>query len=115
MKEDLSIKAGDRIGMVMRYNRRYELCEIPIRSIEPGPGGGLIRTVMLTPYTVNEVAENTALLLQDQRIILTMRPFLVMGELRDRIGKWIAWANDNPDAVRSVLHDPVIHTEEVFR
>lgn len=114
MKTDFTAKAGDSLGMVVRMCQRYELMEIQIKCIDSGRGAGFIHTTMLTPYTVNEVAENTALLIQDQNLILTMRPFLIVPELRDRISKWIAWANEHPESVRSVLHAPVIHAEENF-
>lgn len=112
MSKNQYVQAGDTLGMVMYRCNHYELMEIRISSIEPGWRGGLIQTTMLTPYTVNEVAENTALMLQDHHLILTMRPFMLVPEVRERICQWIKWANEHPASVRSVLQNPVIHIEE---
>lgn len=95
--------------MVARQERRYELVEMQVRSVEPGLNGGLIRTVMTTPYTVKEVTENTALMIQNRNLILTSRPFLSLPVVRSRICRWIRWANEHPEKVRDVMQDPVIH------
>ena len=68
---------------------------------------------MPTPYTVDEIADNTALLLCDQQIVLVMRPFLSsIPGLRKRICRWIQWANENPNDVRSVMQGPARRKKE---
>lgn len=98
--------------MVVCKKQRYELLEMQICGIEPGLSGGLIRTVMPTPYTVNEVTENTALMIQDRNLILTSRPFLSLPVVRDRICRWIKWTNEHPDEIQDIIQDPVIHIPE---
>lgn len=112
MNEQIYVKAGDCLGMVMRRQQRYELVEMEICGIEPGLNGGLIRTLLPTPYEVNEVAENTALMIHDLNLILTSRPFLSLPVVRTRICRWIKWANEHPDQVQDVMQDPVIHIDE---
>lgn len=112
MNERIYVKEGDCLSMVMHRQQRYELLEMKICGIDPGLNGGLIRTLLPTPYEVNEVAENTALMLQNRNLILTSRPFLSLPIVRTRICRWIKWANEHPDKVQDVIQDPGIHISE---
>ena len=108
MNDRIYVKAGDCLGVVMRRQQRYELVEMEVCGIDPGLNGGLVRTLLPTPYEVNEVAENTAMMIQDRNLILTSRPFLSLPVVRTRICRWIKWANKHPDEVQDVMQDPVI-------
>ncbi|WP_289026835.1 hypothetical protein [uncultured Flavonifractor sp.] len=93
--------------MVFQQGSRYCLGEFTVRGIRRGTGGGtLLGPHFPTPYTVDEVAENTAFLLQDGHVMLTMRPFLVIPTLRERACRWVQWANEHPESVRNVMQDP---------
>lgn len=105
---------GAKIGLITQSHNQYNLLEFAVAGILPGPNGGTVQgPFMPTSYTVEEVADNTALLLHDRRLVLVMRPFISsIPDLRERVCRWIQWANENSNDVRNVLNDPVVRTEE---
>lgn len=107
-------KRGAKVGLITQSDGHYQLLEFAVAGILPGRSGGMVLgPYMPTPYTVDEVADNTALLLCDQQIVLVMRPFLSsIPGLRKRICRWIQWANENPNNVRNVLQNPVHRKRE---
>lgn len=109
-------KHGAKVGLVTHSEGQYHLMEFVVAGIQPGESGGTVQGPgMPTPYSVIEIADNTALLLHDRKIVLIMRPFLSsIPELRERICRWIQRANDNPDSVRNILQNPFapIHGKE---
>lgn len=104
-------KHGAKVGLITQSDGHYEFLEFAVAGILPGRSGGMVLgPYMPTPYTVEEVADNTALLLCDQQIILISRPVLSsIPGLRKRISRWIQWANENPNDVRNVTQDPIRH------
>ena len=91
-------KRGAKVGLITQSDGHYEFLEFAVAGILPGRSGGMVLgPYMPTPYTVEEVADNTALLLCDQQIV---------PGLRKRICRWVQWANQNPNDVRDVIQDP---------
>lgn len=107
-------KHGAKVGLITQSGGHYHLLEFAVAGILPGRSGDMVLgPYMPTPYTVDEIADNTALLLCDQQIVLVMRPFLSsIPGLRKRICRWIQWANENPNDVRSVMQGPARRKRE---
>lgn len=110
MKDNFIVEIGDTIGMVVRNGKNYQLLELLVIGLHQDGDGvdRIIGSYMPTPYTVQEVAENTALMMHDQHIILTDRPFLTV-PVKDRVQRWIMSANKNPGVQRNLISDPIIH------
>lgn len=107
-------KRGAKVGMITQSNGQYHLTEFAVAGISPGERGGtILGPCMPTPYTVDEVSDNTAMLLCDQQVVLIMRPFISsIPSLRARVCRWIQWANEHPRDVRNILQKPVFHAKE---
>lgn len=63
---------------------------------------------MLYPVDFEEIVSNAKIMQGNSRIILVQEPFLVSDELREKVTRWVAWANS---ADRSE-YDPFYKKEE---
>lgn len=63
---------------------------------------------ILYPVDFEEIVSNARIMKDNPRIILVQEPFLLDDELREKVTRWVAWANS---ADRSE-YDPFVKKEE---
>lgn len=54
-----------------------------------------IYSKLIRPCDYDEVESNTKILKENTSLILVQEPFLVDNELKQRVTKWVEWANNS--------------------
>lgn len=49
--------------------------------------------MLIRPVDYEEILDNTNIMKQNPKLILVKEPFLLDDELRDKVIKWVKWAN----------------------
>ena len=69
---------------------------------------GRVYSKMFYPVDFEEIVSNAKIMKDNPRIILVQEPFLVDDELREKVTRWVAWAN----SVDRSEYDPFAKKEE---
>lgn len=72
-------------------------------------GDKVYSKMLLYPVDYEEIVDNANIMKQNPKLILVREPFLLDDELRDKVVKWVEWANK----ADSKEYDPFYDKESV--
>ena len=91
-----------KVGYIQRINLEYNP-DSPVKFVfneasftrKIGAKTDKIRSKLFyCPIDYEEVESNTQMLKEEPQLILVTEPFFVDDELRERVTKWVEWANN---------------------
>ena len=100
---------GDKLGYIQRHHPdgRWELFEETICSISVSKNGIRIgKTKHFYSQNVEHIVANTELFKSLKDSVLVHEIFFLDDQTREKAERWIKWANEQPDEVRSILDVP---------
>lgn len=98
------MKRGDnimKIGYIKRHDlkldshlsEKFRFREAACTRRISSRGDKIYSTLFIRPIDYEEVTDNTNLMKENQGLIIVNEPFFVDDELRDKVVKWVEWAN----------------------
>jgi hypothetical protein len=90
-----------KIGYIAKYDLdlnphlkgRFEFKEATYTRKINSRGDKIYSKLLAYPYDYEEVADNANIMKKNDSIILVREPFLLDDELREKVTKWVEWAN----------------------
>lgn len=90
-----------KIGYIAKYDLdlnpplkgRFEFKEATYTRKINSRGDKIYSKLLAYPYDYEEVADNANIMKKNDSIILVREPFLLDDELREKVIKWVEWAN----------------------
>ena len=90
-----------KIGYIVRYDldknpqltERFEFREATFTRRISSRGDKVYSKMLQFPIDYEEIVSNANMMKKNQRMILVGEPFLLDDELRDKVVKWVDWAN----------------------
>ena len=106
-----------KIGYIERYDlklnshlsEKFRFREAACSRRISSRGDKIYSKLFIRPIDYEEVIDNTNLMKEDQGLIVVTEPFFVDDELRDKVVKWVEWANK----ADSKEYDPFYDKESV--
>ncbi len=96
----MQVKIGDIIGELihvafdMKGNENYwKLAEGKVKSITINSKGRRVKAEHFFTLDADEIEENTKWMTETPNLVLTLEPFILTDELRDRANGWIKFTN----------------------
>ena len=101
------MKVGDYIGAIYKRGLPEEkgewvLCESKITKIVQNSKGTKVYSKRFVPLDVDEIEDNTEMMEKADGYIYVREVVLLNEITRPRIERWLKWANENPDSVKSI-------------
>jgi hypothetical protein len=89
------------IGYISRRNlemnphfaERFKFTEATFTRKINSRGDKVYSKMLLYPVDYEEIVDNANIMKQNPNLILVREPFLLDDELRDKVLKWVEWAN----------------------
>lgn len=106
-----------KIGYIMEYDlkmnphltEKFKFREATFTRRITSKGDRVYSKMLLFPVDYEEIVDNANIMKKNSQLILTREPFLLDDELKEKIVKWVEWANKadpseydpfaNPEAV----------------
>lgn len=90
-----------KIGYIVRYNlelnphltERFKFREATFTRRISSRGDRVYSKMLLHPVDYEEIVDNAEMMKKNPQLILVQEPFLLDDELREKIIKWVDWAN----------------------
>lgn len=90
-----------KIGYIAKYDlklnpnltERFEFREATYTRKVNSRGDKIYSKLLACPFDYEEVADNADIMKKNNSIILVREPFLLDDELREKVTKWVEWAN----------------------
>lgn len=90
-----------KIGYIVRYDltlnphltERFKFREATFTRRISSKGDRVYSKMLQFPVDYEEVVDNAEIMKNNPSLILVCEPFLLDDELRDRVIKWVDWAN----------------------
>lgn len=90
-----------KIGYIVRYDltlnphltERFKFREATFTRRITSRGDRVYSKMLQRPVDYEEIVDNAEIMKKNQRLILVQEPFILDDELRDRVMKWVEWAN----------------------
>lgn len=90
-----------KIGYIMVYDlnmnphltEKFKFREAKFTRRITSKGDRVYSKMLQFPVDYGEIVDNANIMRKNPQIILTREPFLLDDELRDKIVKWVEWAN----------------------
>lgn len=90
-----------KIGYIAKYDLdlnphlkgRFEFREATYTRKINSRGDKIYSKLLACPFDYEEVADNANIMKKNKRLILVREPFLLDDELREKVTKWVEWAN----------------------
>ena len=95
-----------KIGYIAKYDLklnphlkgRFEFKEATYTRKINSRGDKIYSKEALRPFDYEEVADNADMMKRNESLIIVQEPFLLDDELREKVTKWVEWANKpNPE------------------
>ena len=74
-------------------NKKFEFKEATFTRRISSRGDRVYSKLLLFPVDYEEIVDNANIMKKNSNIILTREPFLLDDELREKVTKWVEWAN----------------------
>lgn len=94
-----------KIGYIVEYDldknphltERFKFREATFTRRISSRGDRIYSKMLQSPVDYEEIVSNANIMKENPKMILVKEPFLLDDELRDKVTKWIDWANNvNP-------------------
>ena len=90
-----------KIGYIAVYNlemnphltEKFEFREAAFTRRITSKGDRVYSKMFLSPVDYEEIVDNANIMKKNPHIILTREPFLLDDELKEKVTKWVEWAN----------------------
>lgn len=90
-----------KIGYIMVYDlkmnphltEKFKFREETFTRRITSKGDRVYSKMLQFPVDYEEIVDNANIMKKNPRLILTREPFLLDDELRDKVVKWVKWAN----------------------
>lgn len=90
-----------KIGYIVQYDlklnphltERFKFIEATFTRRISSRGDRVYSKMLLHPVDYEEIVDNAKIMKENPSLILVQEPFLLDDELRDRVTKWVEWAN----------------------
>ena len=90
-----------KIGYIAKYGlklnphlkRRFEFKEATYTREINSRGDKIYSKLLAYPFDYEEVADNADMMKRNKNLIIIQEPFLLDDELREKVTKWVEWAN----------------------
>lgn len=90
-----------KIGYIVRHNlemnphltERFKFREATFTRKITSRGDRVYSKMLQRPVDYEEIVDNAEIMKKNPSLILVCEPFLLDDELRDRVTKWVEWAN----------------------
>ena len=95
-----------KIGYISKYDLklnphlkgRFEFKEATYTRKINSRGDKIYSKLLAYPFDYEEVADNADMMKSNESLIIVQEPFLLDDELREKVTKWVEWANKaNPE------------------
>jgi hypothetical protein len=90
-----------KIGYIRRNNleynphlKKFEFKEAPFTRKITSKSDRVYSKMLAYPIDYEEIVENANIMKGDSGVILAQEPFLLDDDLREKVLKWVEWAND---------------------
>lgn len=91
-----------KIGYIQVYDlklnphlkRKFEFREETFTRHITSKGDRVYSKMLLFPVDYEEIVDNANIMKKNPRLILTREPFLLDDELKEKVVKWVEWANN---------------------
>lgn len=89
------------LGYIVRYDlnlnphltERFKFREATFTRRITSRGDRVYSKMLLYPVDYEEIVDNAEIVKKNPSLILVSEPFLLDDELRDKVTKWVEWAN----------------------
>jgi hypothetical protein len=75
------------------FTERFKFIEATFTRKINSRGDKVYSKMLLYPVDYEEIVDNANIMKQNPNLILVREPFLLDDELRDKVLKWVEWAN----------------------
>ena len=90
-----------KIGYIQRYDlkqnphltERFKFREATFTRRISSKGDRVYSKMLLYPVDYEEIVDNANMMKGDSNLILVCEPFLLDDELKEKVTKWVEWAN----------------------
>ena len=90
-----------KIGYIAEYNlklnphltEKFKFREAAFTRRVSSRGDKVYSKMLQFPVDYEEIVDNADIMKKNPRIVLVREPFLLDDELRDKVTKWVEWAN----------------------
>lgn len=95
-------RASMKIGYIVEYDlemnphltKKFEFREATFTRRINSRGDRVYSKMLLFPVDYEEIVSNAEMMKNDSHLILVREPFLLDDELREKVLKWVDWANE---------------------
>ena len=92
---------GMKIGYIMVYDlemnpnltEKFKFREATFTRRITSKGDRVYSKMLLYPVDYEEIVDNANIMKKNPRLILVKEPFLLDDELKEKVVKWVEWAN----------------------
>lgn len=81
------------LEMNPHFTERFKFTEATFTRKINSRGDKVYSKMLLYPVDYEEIVDNANIMKRNPKLILVREPFLLDDELRDKVVKWIEWAN----------------------
>lgn len=109
MNVEIPCNVGDKIGYIQEYSKdgktEWKLMEGRVTSIRMNKKNIVVRVPKLftRPIDADSLGFNTEDMEKAEGYILAREPFVLNEITRAKAERWVAWANENPEQVKSIF------------
>lgn len=90
-----------KIGYIIRYDlklnphltERFKFKEASFTRTINSKGDKIRSKMLMFPIDYDEIVDNAKMMKENPQLILVDEPFLLDDELRDKVTRWVDWAN----------------------
>lgn len=90
-----------KLGYIVRYDlnlnphltERFKFREATFTRRISSRGDRVYSKMLQRPVDYEEIVDNAEIMKKNPRIILVQEPFLLDDELREKVTRWVEWAN----------------------
>ena len=81
-----------------KFNFKFKFKEATYTRIVNSHGDKIYSELLTYSFYYKEVADNADMMKRNKNLIIVQEPFLLDDELREKVTKWVEWANKaNPE------------------
>ena len=76
-----------------KFEFRFKFKEATYTRIVNSYGDRIYSELLTYSFSYKEVADNADMMKRNESLIIVQEPFLIDDELREKVTKWVEWAN----------------------
>ena len=96
-----SVSINMKIGYIQKYDlklnphltERFKFIEAPFTRTISSKSDKISSKILASSVDYEEIVSNTKIMKENNNLILTCEPFFLDDELKEKVTKWVEWAN----------------------